>query len=139
MRAALFIVVALAACGGGSKPEPASPASETSTASSSSGDTQVPMEKVDEIQRLLDRKQSSMSRCLSFAVDNKELPPRSRGRATVELSIAPSGKATEVKIVKSTLESKSLSDCIISNIEKIQFPELPKSFVTSYTYAFEAM
>jgi len=142
MRACWFAIIALgaltAACGGGSKPAPAAP-SEATTATASDDNAQVPPEKMDEINRNLDRKRPIMSHCLAIAVDNKELPKNSRGRVTVELSIGPSGKATDVKIVKASLESKTLTDCIVRHIEEIQFPELPKPFVTSYTYGFEAM
>ncbi len=44
-----------------------------------------------------------------------------------------------MKVVNTNLESKSLADCVIHHIQDIQFPELPKPFVTSYTYGFEAM
>jgi hypothetical protein len=80
-----------------------------------------------------------MSRCLAMAVDNKELPRNAAGKVTVEIVIAPSGAAESVKIVRATLESKMLSDCVISRVKEIPFPQLPRSFETSFTYGFEAM
>jgi len=41
----------------------------------------VPPEKMDEINRSLERKRTIMSHCLAVAVDNKELPKNSRGRS----------------------------------------------------------
>jgi hypothetical protein len=103
-----------------------------------SGDA-VPPDQIDEINRQLGRKRAVMSRCLSTAVDNKELPKNARGKVTVEIVISPSGTADSVKIVRANLESKMLDDCIIGHIKEIAFPQLPRSFETSYTYGFEAM
>ncbi|HEU4732145.1 MAG TPA: AgmX/PglI C-terminal domain-containing protein [Kofleriaceae bacterium] len=103
------------------------------------GGEQVPPEKMDEINRDLDRKRPIVSRCLAIAVDNKELPKNSAGKITLEIVISPAGKAEDIKIVRSTLESKTLTSCVVHHVEEIQFPELPKRYETSYTYGFEAM
>src|SRR4051812_8622090 len=73
----------------------------------------VPPEKMDEIERLLERKSNIISKCLSTAVDNKEIPKNSHGKVTLEITIAPSGKAEQVKVVKASLDSNSLHECII--------------------------
>jgi len=104
----------------------------------SSGDDMVPLEKMDEINRSLERKRQIMAHCLATAVDNKELPKNARGKVTVEIVIA-GGRATSVKVVRASLESRTLSECVISHVKEIQFPELPKPYETSYTYGFEAM
>lgn len=141
VKHALIAVVLMAACGGGKKgsttvddtrPEP------TEAQPTDNSANMVPPEKMDEITRLLDRKRSIVSRCLAIAVDNKELPKHSRGKVTLDIVIAPSGKTESVKVINATLESKSLSDCVIGHVTDIQFPELPKRYPTSYTYAFEA-
>ena len=137
---ALLIVGVLAGCGG--KHADTTPSGgatgEGGTAEHQHTDM-VPPEKMDEINRILDRKRSVMSRCLAMAVDNKELPKNSAGKITIEIVIAPSGKADPVKVVRSTLESKTLQDCVIGHVKEIQFPDLPKPYETSYTYGFEAM
>ena len=99
----------------------------------------IPPEKMEEVTKDLDRTRQIVSRCLSTAVDNKELPKNSHGKVTLEIVISTAGKAETVKVVNATLESKSLSDCVIEHVKEIQFPELPKQYETSYTYAFEAM
>lgn len=109
------------------------------TAERASGGDQVSPETMDEINRSLDRKRPIVSRCLAIAVDNKELPKNSSGKITLEIVISPAGKAEDVKIVRSTLESKTLTSCVIHHVEEIQFPQLPKRYETSYTYGFEAM
>ena len=103
------------------------------------GGGMVPPEKMDEVERSLDRKAVVISRCLSVAVDNKELPKNAQGKVTLEIVISPAGRAESVKIVRAQLDSKSLHDCIIRRVQEIQFPELPRKYETSHTYGFEAM
>ena len=141
-RLVLAGAVALAACGGKQTADTA-PTGGTAAAGGASGAQAsgdfVPPEKMDEINRSLDRKRNIVSRCLAIAVDNKELPRNASGKITLEIVIAPSGKAESVKVVRATLESKTLSDCVIHHVQDIQFPELPTPYETSYTYGFEAM
>lgn len=141
--AGLIAFCTLAACGG-KQPQATTPADDTSGGESTvamptGGDVMVPPEKMDEIQRLLERKQGIVSRCLATAVDNKELPRNSRGKMTLELVISESGKAGDVKVMQSSLESPKLETCVVDIVKEIQFPTLPRSYPTSYTYAFEAM
>ncbi|MBA3541980.1 MAG: AgmX/PglI C-terminal domain-containing protein [Deltaproteobacteria bacterium] len=138
-----LLVVALGACGkkGSTMPD------EEHTAPIGPGDgpvytsdpNQIPAEKMDETQRLLDRKRGVVSRCLAFAVDNKDLPKNSRGKVTLQIIIDTSGSPTTVKVINTTLESKSLEECVIGHVKKIQFPTMPRKYETSYTYAFEAV
>jgi hypothetical protein len=127
-------------CGGGQRPDPA-PAGggQEAPAPAGGGDATVPPDKIDEITHMLERKRSAMSRCLSMAVDNKELPRNAQGKVTVEIVISPSGTADQVKIVRATVQSKMLEDCVIGHIKEIAFPQLPAPFETSFTYGFEAM
>ena len=99
----------------------------------------VPPDTMDEIQRRFERKRTPISRCLSAAVDGKELPKTSRGKITLNVTVMPGGKAGEVKIVKASIESAILDSCVIAKVKEIIFPEVPKPFPTSYTYGFEAM
>jgi TonB family protein len=99
----------------------------------------VSNEKMDEINRMFERKGKAVSRCLAIVVDNKDLPKNSRGKITLEVTILTSGKVGTVKILKASLESKALNDCVIERVKEIGFPNLPKEYPTTYTYAFEAM
>jgi TonB family protein len=134
------VLASVVGCGGGSHPDttPTGAGQEPAQAQAGDGAT-VPPDQIDEINRQLARKRSVMSRCLALAVDNKELPKNSPGKVTVEIVISPSGTADSVKVVRASLESKMLDDCIIEHIKEIAFPQLPRPFETSYTYGFEAM
>ncbi len=142
----LIAAVLLTACGGGKKASTTTP-DDTSDADQDQADRNqdaaeagmIPPEKMEEITRILERKQRIMSRCLADAVDAKELPKNSRGKITLEIVISPAGSPDQVKVIKSTLESAKLSECVIGHVKTMQFPEIPKSYPTSYTYAFEAM
>jgi hypothetical protein len=132
------------ACGGKApaatpvEPTGDDPGGETTHASSSDGEM-VPPEAMDQIKTALDRKRNAVARCLAPVIDNKELPKNARGKMTLEFIISPAGKAGSVKVVKADLESKALADCVINDVEQIEFPHLPKPLEWSYTYAFEAM
>jgi len=135
-RAVAVAVALLTGCAG--KHGDTAPAPTAGEPAARSGDDMVPLEKMDEINRSLERKRQIMAHCLATAVDNKELPRNARGKLTVELVIT-GGRADSVKVIRSSLESKTLDDCVISRVKEIQFPELPKPYETSYTYGFEAM
>jgi hypothetical protein len=138
---ALVVAAVIAGCGGkhaDTTPSGGAAGGGAGGGEVARGDLQVPPEKMDEINRSLERKRPIMSRCLAIAVDNKELPKNSAGKITLEIVIA-GGKAETVKVVRSTLDSKTLSDCVIHHVQEIAFPELPKPYETSFTYGFEAM
>jgi len=145
MKQLLIAAVVLAGCGGGKK--------ETTTTTETAGNDDqeasdqqqdaaeagmVPPDKMEEIVRMLDRKERIMARCLADAVDAKELPKNSRGKITLEIVISPSGAPDQVKVIASSLESEKLSSCVIGHVKTIQFPSLPKTYPTSHTYRFEA-
>ena len=143
----LVIAVLIVGCGG--KKGSTTPDPDTGGGVEPGGDDGMPdnnqegdvvsAEMLDAVQRAFQRKGGAVSRCLSLAVDNKELPKSSRGKVTLEVTITPSGAPGEIKVLKATLESKSLTECVVERVKEIQFPEVPKQFPTTYTYAFEAM
>jgi len=141
VKHALLITIALAAfaCGGKQGPTTPEPTGDNPTRAEPVEDTtMVSPDTMDQITRMFERKGPAVSRCLSIAVDNKELPKNSRGKVTLEVVISPAGTVGDVKVIKATLESQSLTDCVVNKVKEIQFPEVPKPYPTTYTYAFEA-
>jgi predicted small lipoprotein YifL len=131
--------VTVASCGS-KKPQVVPPENVAVTSPSTEQDSQ--MESADALESIdasLDRKRTSAARCLSEAVDAKELPRNARGKVTLGFTISTAGKASDIKIVKSSLESASLTACIADIVGKIQFANLKEAREWSYTYAFEAM
>lgn len=98
----------------------------------------IPPEKMDEVRTDLDRKRMIVSHCLATAMENKEVPKSAHGKIAIELVIGTDGKATNVKVIRSDIDSKSVQDCVTRHVEEIAFPQLPKPYETSYTYAMEA-
>jgi hypothetical protein len=139
--------MAATACGGGQKSADTTPLDETgggggeegSRPDPGGGGAMVLPETMDNIQRRFERKRSAVSRCLSAAVDAKELPRTARGKITLNVVINPGGKAGEIKVARATLDSPMLTECVIAKVREINFPEVPQPFPTSYTYGFEAM
>lgn len=142
-RVALLVVLAAAAACGGKKPEAEEPGGPLIDTQATTGDPtdrsgeMIPPEKMEEITRLLDRRRMIVSRCLSEAVDSGELPKGARGKVTLEIVIAPSGRTSKVEVLQSTIDSPSVQGCVKSKVSEIAFPELPRSYETSYTYAME--
>ena len=145
MKATLMAVLVLAACGGGKKAEDTTGGGVTIDPNASSGDatdrsgSMIPPEKMDEIGRLLDRKRPAVSRCLTMVVDSKELPKNSRGKMSLAIKIATTGKASSITVIESSLESKALESCVVAKVQEIQFPDIPSPYETTYSYAFEAI
>ena len=144
MRAALIAVVVIG-CGGGGKKQSEESTGPTIDPNATTGDTtdrsgsMISGDKMDEINRLLDRKRPTVSRCLTMVVDNGGLPKGSRGTMTLDITVSTAGKASSVKVIKSSLESKPLEDCVIGKVNEIEFPQIPSQYQTTYAYAFEAI
>ncbi|MBP9087590.1 MAG: AgmX/PglI C-terminal domain-containing protein [Kofleriaceae bacterium] len=138
----LMVGAVVSSCGGSKN-------TATSTVPSTSDDSSAPpveatgpmesAEALDGINRALDRKRPMAARCLSEAVDRKELPGSARGKMTLGFTISADGKASAIKVIKSTLESEQLVTCVVGVVERITFPTLGHARDWSYTYAFEAM
>src|SRR5436190_7105390 len=117
---AVGMIGALAACGG--KKHEDTTTSGTTIDNNTHGDTtdhsgsMIPPEKMDQVLQLLNRKGTAVSRCLTMVVDNKELPKNSRGKLTLGITISPAGKATTVKLISTTLESKPLEECVTAKV-----------------------
>jgi hypothetical protein len=100
--------------------------------------TMIPPDKMDEVQTNLSRRNGIISRCLATAMENKEVPKNTHGRITFEIRIGTNGTAESVKVVKTNLESKSVTDCATKHVQETGFPTLPAPYETSYTYSMEA-
>jgi hypothetical protein len=140
----ILLLAILAACGGHKSSGPTEPSGPSVMGVEDKGDptdrsgAMIPPEKMDEIQNDLKRKQMIISRCLAEAVEAGEAKKNTHGKVTVELVVSTSGKAENVKVVKSDIPAQSVLDCTKKHVESIEFPQIPKQFETSFTYAMEA-
>ncbi|MBV8757778.1 MAG: AgmX/PglI C-terminal domain-containing protein [Deltaproteobacteria bacterium] len=142
MRSVLLLAVVFAC--GGHKSEPQEPRGESVLGVQDTGDpndhsgNMVPPEKMDEIQNDLKRKQMIISHCLAEAVERGDAKKNTHGKVTVELTVSTGGHAEGVKVIKSDFQAASIGDCVKKHVEEIAFPQIPKQYPTSYTYAMEA-
>ena len=139
MRTYLLIAV-LAACGGKKTADttPTEGGGDDKPAAQDMSGNMMSPEKMEEVQHDLQRKNMIISRCLSAAVEAGEAKKSSHGKVALEIVIAPSGKATSVKVIKTDFEAKSINDCVVEHVQQIEFPQMEKQYETSYTYAMEA-
>ena len=138
-----LVVVAMAIGCGGHKSQPAEPTGGGDESGGMSenpcGDNGMcPPETMDRIKEVLDSKRLTMSRCLSDAVIGGNASKNARGGVTIEFVIQTDGKPKNVKVAKSTINSKPVEECVVGKVEQIAFPEVPKDLPWSYTYAFES-
>jgi hypothetical protein len=143
MTKLLCAVLVIAACGGKQKTNGPGPAVDESGEHADTPPDQsanmVPPEKMDEVTNDLKRKAGIISRCLADAMDEKEVPRGAHGKVTLEIVVGTGGKADSVKVVKSDFSSApKVADCVVKHVQEIEFPTLPKSYETSYTYPMEA-
>jgi hypothetical protein len=139
----VVVAVLVVGCGGSKKADAEEP-SGTSVlgvggppAADQSGQM-IPPEQMDAVDQAFKRKEPVISRCLANAMERREVPKGTHGRIALEVVIAAGGKATSVKINKSEIEAQTVKDCVIKHVEEISFPDLPKQYETSHTYAMEA-
>lgn len=141
---ALFAVIALAACGGKQKPTDTGPSGPSVLGVGDSGDPtdhsggMIPPEKMDEVSQDLARKQMIISQCYARAMEQGEVKHGSHGKVTFEIVISPEGRASSIKVDKTDITDEGVIDCAKKHVQDIEFPQLPKRYETSYTYAMEA-
>jgi hypothetical protein len=150
-RSGMWLAAAMAvlgaACGGSEKgaTPPSDPvAADGEAPSGDDGDepadnpNMVAPERMDEIKALLDRKRTTVARCLPEAIEAGKAPKNARGRVTLEFVITRQGKARGLKVAEATLESEMVQECTMNHVANIDFGALPRDLEWSYTYSFEA-
>ncbi len=139
---AVLVVGLGVGCGGKQKTGPGPEVDETGehadTVPDQSG-TMIPPEKMDEVSNDLNRKGMIISQCLASAMEEGKVPRGAHGKVGLEIVIAPSGKASSVKVNKSDFrQAPEVEDCVVKHVQDIEFPQLPKQYETSHTYSMEA-
>jgi hypothetical protein len=134
---AAALALAGAACGGsdGARAEQPGPAADDSD----DRVAMIPEHRFVEIQHTFDRRRPFVSRCFSTAIDEGELTDDDRGYVTVGLVITAQGRASNVRVLESNLDSASLHSCIIGQVSNWEFGALPRALDYSYSYQFETL
>jgi hypothetical protein len=134
---AVAVAAAVAACGGkdgGGAREPAAAADEPYEP-----DVMIPEHRWVEIEHLFERRRPIISRCFSQAIDAGELSDDDTGYLTIGLTITEEGRAVDLEISESTLDSKHLHDCALTRVSEWDFGPLPRSTPYSFSYQLETL
>jgi len=93
-------------------------------------------DKEAEIQLLLQQRNPSTLKCYNDVLAEKH-DRAFKGHVAVLIALEPSGKASDVSIVNSSLNNKDVHDCLIAKIKEFEFPELEHPGSMQYVYHFE--
>ena len=96
----------------------------------------IPPDKQAEIQLVLQQRDPSTLKCYSDVLNEKH-DRAFKGSVAVIVTLEPSGKASDVKIVNSTLNNKDVHDCLIEKIKEFEFPKLDHGGSMQYVYHFQ--
>ena len=144
VKRALLVAVVVAGCGGKQKTDDTEPAGPSVLGQQDTGDSSdhsgsmIPADKMDEVAQDLGRRRDIVSRCLASAMEAKQVARGTHGRITFEIVIDTSGHAASVKVDKTDIQDQSVVECATKRVQDTAFPQLPKQYETSYTFAMEA-
>lgn len=93
-------------------------------------------DKQAEIQLLLQQRNPSTLKCYTDVLNEKH-DRAFKGTVAVLLTLEPSGEASDVSIVNSTLNNKEVHDCLIERIKQFEFPQIEHRGTMQYVYHFE--
>jgi hypothetical protein len=144
---AVSIALVAAACGGGKKGSTTPVEAGGDGGRDYRGDPcedpcqngMCPPETLDAIQRSLDQKRTAAARCLADAVNSGKVSKNAHGHVALSFKIQPSGKATDITVVQSSIKSPDVEQCVIAQVQSIDFENVPMTLDWAYTYAFESM
>jgi len=93
-------------------------------------------DKQSDIQLLLQQREPSTTKCYSDVLNEKH-DRAFKGTVAVIISLEPSGQASDVRIVNSTLNNKEVHDCLIEKIKEFEFPQIEHKGSMQYVYRFQ--
>jgi TonB family protein len=111
--------------------------SESSSARASEGPSgpdpgAISPERQDAIERLFARKASDLQACWTEEYD-KTHNRKMEGDVALNFMVDPSGKASDVKVTKSTLGNQNIEGCVMKAIAGWSFPEGANSIPVNRT------
>jgi outer membrane biosynthesis protein TonB len=121
------IVLALVLVAGCASDQPAQKQKSTAQPEGETAGGGVTPEQNDAIDALFRRKAPQLMTCWQEAYDKAEDHKAARkveGDVTIGLNVAPSGKPSNVRVLKSSLGSPDIENCIVKEVAGWGFPEV---------------
>ena len=95
----------------------------------------IPSDKEAEIRLVLQNREPTALRCYTDEL-NERKDRKFEGVVQVLITIQPSGQASDVKIMSSTLASPEVEGCLVEKIRGFEFPQLEHAGQIQYSYRF---
>jgi len=135
-RLALGLLVVLPACASSSGSQSNEPQYNVIKPSDAPPETGgVPPDKENEINLLLQQREPSARKCYQDVLNEKH-DRAFQGTVRVLISIQPTGRASEVKVVGGTLTDETVQSCLVQTIKEFEFPQLAQAGEVQYEYRF---
>ena len=96
----------------------------------------IPPDKQAEIQLILQQRDTSTLKCYQDVLNEKH-DRAFKGSMFVVLTIEPSGRASDVRVVGGSLNNAEVGQCIVEKIKEFEFPPVPNTGSMQYEYRFQ--
>ncbi len=134
----ILLTLVLAACGGGKGAnEPGGYGDGDGDGDGDSGDYVVSEEKMEEINNFFQRKQSgrAITDCWVKAMESDDLPDGSKGRVTLNMTIATDGRISKVEVASlQPAKAKTFESCVVGKAKSWTVTSLEQPYDTSWTF-----
>lgn len=96
----------------------------------------IPPDKEAEIQLLLQQRDTSTLKCYQDVLNEKH-DRAFKGSVFVILTLNPSGKADDVRVVGGSLKNAEVGECLVEKLKEFDYPQVPNRGSMQYEYRFE--
>jgi len=134
----LTLAVWAMACGGGEKKveEPVAGDDDGAAQHEQSQEYIVPQEKLDAVQRYMDRQRNFIAYCWGDALEAGEVETGQSGHITLSFQVQTDGTVGNIKISEEEPKSKTLESCVLEKARRWKITTLEKPLDYSYTFGF---
>lgn len=133
----LALGVGATACGGGQKKveEPVA-GDDDGAAQEQPEEYIVPQEKLDAVQRYMERQRNFIAYCWGDALEAGEVKQGQSGHITLSFQVQTDGTVDGIKITEEDPKSKTLENCVLGKAKRWKITTLEKPLDYSYTFGF---
>jgi hypothetical protein len=96
----------------------------------------IPPDKQAEIQLILQQRDTSTLKCYQEVLNEKH-DRAFKGSVFVVLTVEPSGRVADARVVGGTLNNAEVGACLVEKIKEFEFPPVPNRGSMQYEYRFQ--